>query len=32
MRQQVDLREAVNAVSGVVQNRPRPLVTLIKYT
>jgi N4-bis(aminopropyl)spermidine synthase len=25
MRQQVDLREAVNAVSDVVQNRPRPL-------
>lgn len=25
MRKQVDLREAVNAVSDVVQNRPRPL-------
>lgn len=25
MRQQVDLRKAVNAVSDVVQNRPRPL-------
>jgi predicted methyltransferase len=25
MRQQVDLREAVNAVSDVVQNRPRPI-------
>jgi predicted methyltransferase len=25
MRAQVDLREAVNAVSDVVQNRPRPL-------
>ena len=25
MRQQVDLRQAVNAVSDVVQNRPRPL-------
>lgn len=25
MRKQVDLREAVNAVSDVVQNRPRPI-------
>src|SRR5215210_6096361 len=25
MRKQIDLREAINAVSDVVQNRPRPL-------
>ena len=25
MRRQVDLQEAVNAISDVIQNRPRPL-------